>query len=188
MVWTKCSSRKKATCTGWPWSSTRQDTTGPFHSAPGPNLTSVSQVLTEKKPYFNCNDSNIVPKVQAGEIPERLPGRIGDSVWELLGKCWSRLPERRPSAAELHDAFSDLCAHPQATHTQGRLGKGELPEKLELWVQSIRFSLDKSKKGRFYVKLKYGNRDHTTPLTNPVEGSGEYTWFMLYLFHLCRHC
>ena len=54
----------------------------------------------------------------------------------------------------------------------------ELPGKLKLWVQSVKISLNKPKKQRVYVKLNYGNKVHTTPLTSKVVVGDIYTWFV----------
>ena len=142
----------------------------------------ISQVLGEKKPHFDCNDGKIIQKVQAGEVPGRPPGRIHDLAWELLEKCWKMDPAERPQTAELYNTLSNLVTGPQITETVGSPRRqsvtGELPGRLKLQVQVIKFSFDKSKKRQFYVKLRYGNRNHTTSPTNPVGGSGEHTWFV----------
>ena len=110
--------------------------------------------------------------MQIGELPQR-PSGVDDVVWEFLQKCWSRDPTKRPPTAQVCDAFSQFCSLPRFA-----LGKSALPGDLMLQVQSIKISLDKSKQPRFFVKLKYGNKGHTTPLAKPVDGSGEHTWFV----------
>ncbi|KAF9789185.1 kinase-like domain-containing protein [Thelephora terrestris] len=138
----------------------------------------IYEVLSNTKPYSDCNYGNIVPKVQAGEMPERPPDGINDQVWELLEKCWSRDPGKRPPTLELYNILSNLAVDPQATYTtQGQSAKKQLPGKLKLQARSLKISHKKPKTGRFYVRFRYGTTVYKTSPTKPAEGSGEHTWF-----------
>ena len=46
-------------------------------------------------------------------------------------------------------------------------------------VQSLKISLISTKKQRFYVKFKYGDKEQTTSLTTGAAAGDEYTWFAL---------
>ncbi|KAF9650321.1 kinase-like protein [Thelephora ganbajun] len=139
----------------------------------------IYEVLAGEKPYYKDNRSNMLSKVQAGEIPERPSDRINDPAWELLQKCWGKNLSERPPTVTVYKTLSELSSCPQVIHTpqpEGRSVTGELPGKLKLQFQSIKISLDKSKQQQFSVKLKYGSKDYTTALTKPVDDSGEHTW------------
>lgn len=143
--------------------------------------------MAETKPYYNWSDSSILPRVQAGETPHRPPGGIDDPVWELLQKCWSLDPAKRPPTVEIYNTLSNLNYRPRAMHTNGLPVTGELPEKLKLQFLSIKFSPEQSKQQPFCVKLRYGYKDHSTSTTNSVGGSGEHAWLILLHFYL-RYC
>ncbi|KAF9785749.1 hypothetical protein BJ322DRAFT_737992 [Thelephora terrestris] len=128
----------------------------------------IYEALTEKKPYHNCSDSSILPKAQAGETPERPPDKIDDSVWVLLQGCWSRDPANRPPIGDVYSALLGRA--------QGQLLIAGLPAKLMLQFQGIKLSPNQSKRQSFYVKLRYGKKDHTTSPTNCVYSSGEHAW------------
>jgi len=61
----------------------------------------VLEVLTGKRPFPNCNMGFIAEKVIKGEHPGRPQGGEGvwftDDLWEMLERCWSPQPERRPA-------------------------------------------------------------------------------------------
>ena len=76
-------------------------------------------------------------------------------------------PNERPSAAQIYNTFSKFGSVRKAVEG--------LPDKLELQIQSIEFSLNEPKKRQVYVKLNYGNNVHTT---KEVTAGGEYTWFV----------
>lgn len=120
-------------------------------------------------------------KIRVGELPQK-PSGIDDTIWEFLRKCWSGDPAKRPPAAQVCDAFLQFGFLPKFTPALKGESVTELPGKLKLQVQSIKIPLDKSKQPQFAVKLKYGNRDHTTSLAKPMGGSGEHIWFALGLF------
>ena len=137
----------------------------------------VSQVLSGNKPYFDCKDSLVLPKLQAGEIPQRPYKGINDQAWGLLEKCWSLDPVKRPPTLELYNILSNVASNPQVTHTPQ--GQTVLPEELKLQVHGLKLTHDKPNTDQFYVKLVYGNVSHATQLTNASDGSGERTWFAL---------
>ena len=153
---------------------------------PGRNLslTPISQVLTGKRPYHDCDWNVIIFKIQSGETPERPAGAMTNQIWELLEKNWSRFPEKRPSTQELYNTLSNPSRHPQVSPTpQGQPIIGELPGRLKLQFRGIKFS-PRQPKHQLYVKLKYGNKDYTTSPTDFVAGSGEQTWFAFIHFYL----
>lgn len=164
----------------WRWCSTRQDSTNLCYLIQRSKLTLISQVLTETKPYNGVSYNTILSKIDARETPERPAGRIDDVTWELLEKCWRRVPAERPSAVELYNTWSNPTHSPKEAQTSSRRpGTGGLPGQLKLRVLDIKFSLDLSKKRQFYVKLGYGNKGYETPPTGPVDGSGAHKWFVL---------
>ena len=61
----------------------------------------ILEVLTGEPPFSNCNGMVVMRKVVEGEHPERPRGREGvwftDDLWEMLERCWSPQPERRPA-------------------------------------------------------------------------------------------
>jgi len=61
----------------------------------------ILEVLTGKPPFPDCNDVSVVRKVIEGERPGRPQGReegwFTDDLWEMLERCWSSQPERRPA-------------------------------------------------------------------------------------------
>ena len=121
--------------------------------------------------------------IRVGE-PLQRPPEIGDDVWEFLQKCRSNDPSKRPSTAKVYLAFSRSGVLPNFTPTlKGQSATG-LPRNVKLQVQSIKFSSDKSKQQQVSVKLKYGNKEHTTSLMKFSDTSAEHTWFALCLFLL----
>lgn len=107
-----------------------------------------------------------------------------NQIWELLEKSWSRFPTKRPSTQELYNTLSNPSRHPQVPPTpQGQPMTGELPGKLRLQFLGIKFSPGQQKH-QLYVKLKYGNKDHTTSPTGSVVGYGEQIWFAFIHFYL----
>lgn len=129
-------------------------------------------------PYFKFNDTTTLLKIQAGEMPQR-PSGVSDPVWEFLKKCWNRDLAERPSTDQVYDAFSQPLSIPQFMHIpEGESAIEELPRKLKLEVQSVKVSLDKPRQQQFSVKLKYGNKDHTTSPTKKAPAVDEHTWFV----------
>jgi len=61
----------------------------------------ILEVLTSKPPFPNCNGMVVMRKVVEGERPGRPQGGEGvwftDDLWEMLERCWSSQPERRPA-------------------------------------------------------------------------------------------
>ena len=94
---------------------------------------------------------------------------IPGPVWQLLTKCWSMDGGKRPSAAQVCDAFSRFRAIE------------ELPKILKLEVQSIKIPFAKPKIRQFSVKFKYGKKDYTTTLTAKTTAGDEHTWFVFCL-------
>ena len=134
------------------------------------NLT-FFQVLTGSVPYSECDDVVTLSNIRAGKIPQRPSKGIPDPLWQLLEKCWSMNPLKRPSATQVYNALSESrSVHPVIE---------ELPERLELRVQSIKISFIGAKKQRFFVRFKYGNERHTTSLTTGAAPGDEHAWFAL---------
>ena len=61
----------------------------------------ILEVLTSKPPFPNCNGMVVMRKVVEGERPERPEGGekvwFTNDLWEMLERCWSPQPERRPT-------------------------------------------------------------------------------------------
>jgi len=61
----------------------------------------ILEVLTGNPPFPNCNGVVVMRKVVEGEHPGRPRGGEGvwftDDLWEMLERCWSPQPERRPT-------------------------------------------------------------------------------------------
>ena len=61
----------------------------------------ILEVLTGEPPFPNCNGMVVMRKVVEGERPGRPEGGEGvwftDDLWEMLERCWSPQPERRPA-------------------------------------------------------------------------------------------
>jgi len=135
----------------------------------------VYEALTGDVPYSGWNESAVQTKVLVGELPQR-PSGIDDTVWEFLRRCWSKDPTKRPSIAQVCDAFSRFCLLPKFTpNPKGQLAT-ELPGRVKLLFKSIKVSSDKPKQQPFSVKLKYGNKEHTTSPTKRLDTSGGHTW------------
>ena len=116
-----------------------------------------------------------------GGIPARPHGVLNDIVWELLKKCWSVAPRDRPPITEVHRT---LESRPEVVHTPQRQPVADdLPGTLKLHVHSITSKSVHLFSRQFYIKFKYGYRDHTTSPTEPND-YGAYTWFALRLFQL----
>jgi len=128
--------------------------------------------LTGSIPYSECSDVAALANIRAGTTPERPSDGIPDPVWRLLEKCWSIDPAERPSATRVYNTLSNFRSVRPVIE--------ELPEKLKLQVQSLKISLIGTKKQRFSVKFKYGDKDHTTSLTTGAVAGDEYTWFALH--------
>ena len=111
------------------------------------------------------------PKVRAGEIPERRPGKIADPVWILFERCWRKAPARRPPLVKLYDVLSNYRSRPGVTDTPQEREIEELPRELCLEFQSITPSptAELSKGCSLYLKAKYGEMNYTTPPTNNVQ-------------------
>lgn len=123
-------------------------------------------------------------KIQAGENPQRPYDGIAHPVWEFIERCWSRDPANRPLAGKLCKNFSEFSSLPQDTHApDGRAPIEALPGKLKLQARSVKLSLKGQEQRQFFVKFKYGNKDHTTSLTKAVAGD-EHTWFVFSPFPL----
>ncbi len=65
-------------------------------------------------PFALLDDERAAELVKQGGRPEK-PDRCPDSVWDIMGKCWSQSPEDRPVwrdvKASLQDAYA-ACADP----------------------------------------------------------------------------
>ena len=122
-------------------------------------------------------------KIQAYELPQK-PFGIDETVWEFLRECWNRDPEKRPSTAQVCDAFLRFSLLPKFTPAPKGQRATDLPGKLRVQVKSIKISLDGSKQQQFSVKFKYGNKDYTTSPAKCADGSSEHTWFALRPFLL----
>jgi serine/threonine protein kinase len=67
-------------------------------------LTSVLQMHTRRAPFYHLtHDTSVCLKVTQGNRPPR-PNeadcwgiKLSDSLWELMGRCWTAQPTKRPS-------------------------------------------------------------------------------------------
>jgi len=61
----------------------------------------ILEVLTSKPPFSNYNSLIVTSKIVEGERPGRPQGGEGvwftNDLWEMLERCWSPQPERRPT-------------------------------------------------------------------------------------------
>ena len=83
-------------------------------------------------------------------------------------------PQDRPSAAQIYKTFSQFRS--------ARKFVEELPGKLVLQILGVESSPNELNQQGFYVKVKHGNKVHTTSLTGKVVG-GEYKWSGFACFH-----
>lgn len=58
-----------------------------------------------KMPYGRLRNTEVVERVQKGHILEKPKGCYKD-VYEVMQKCWSHLPEHRPSFRALVDQLN----------------------------------------------------------------------------------
>ncbi|KAG6909116.1 hypothetical protein DXG01_001990 [Tephrocybe rancida] len=69
--------------------------------------TLPSDVIVGVRPFRESKPMSVYLKILRGEHPKRpsetvyLERGLNDAVWTLLERCWSHLPERRPTAAEI---------------------------------------------------------------------------------------
>ena len=121
----------------------------------------------------------VQPKVQAGEIPERRPGRIADPVWNLFKRCWRKDFARRPPLVKLYDVLSNYRNRPGVTDTPQEREIEELPRELQLRFQNFApSSTAKLPKGHgLYLKVKYGEMNYRTPPTDDNDSSDQKSWY-----------
>ena len=126
----------------------------------------------------------VQPKVQAGEIPERRPGRIADPVWNLFKRCWRKDPARRPPLVKLYDVLSNYRSRTGVTDTPQEREIEELPRELRLCFSCITPSptAELSKGCSLYLKAKYGEMNYRTPPTVDREYSDEKGWYVYAYF------
>ena len=152
----------------------------PISPEPGSNLTSIPQVLTGVKPYQNSIDTSMSSRIHAEVIPERFTGTIDDTVWNLLEGCWSKVPAKRPTTVKLYNALSDVVDTPREPVIE------TLPPELRLFFLAVvpLPTANPPKRGQFYLKLRYGEENHTTPPTDDVKDSDDQVKYAY--AHFCR--
>ncbi|KDQ20890.1 hypothetical protein BOTBODRAFT_183600 [Botryobasidium botryosum FD-172 SS1] len=75
----------------------------------------IVELTTGHKPYPDVNELDILNVVISGKHPERptsqdaLTRGLNDEVWALAEHCWSKLPESRPSAADVCSLLQGLA-------------------------------------------------------------------------------
>ena len=69
------------------------------------------QIFFNTIPFVDRNDHQIVDLVTAGGRPKRLLSpRMGDSLWDLIGRCWSADPFERPTMKNITEELL-MVAH-----------------------------------------------------------------------------
>ena len=129
------------------------------------------------------------PKVRAGEIPERRPGKIADPVWILFERCWRKAPARRPPLVKLYDVLSNYRSRPGVTDTPQEREVEELPRELHLRFHNITLSSTAMlpRGDGLYLKIKYGEMNYRTPPTDHGASSGLKSWYAYTHFCLLPH-
>ena len=66
----------------------------------------IYEVLDRRLPFYQYTDPAVVGKIVKGERPGRPQGPEGvlgftDDVWEILGLCWTPLPQDRPGVEDV---------------------------------------------------------------------------------------
>lgn len=78
----------------------------------------ITKVLTDKLPFYQYKEIQLYAAMRRKEIPH-LPdeeenrntwgyGGIDDLMWDLLVRCWSYVPSRRPSCKEIQEALKEI--------------------------------------------------------------------------------
>ena len=117
---------------------------------------------------YSCYDY-VVPlsDMETKEGPKRPSDGTTDPIWQLLLECWIKYHGERPSTTQVYNTLSKFRT------------VEELPEKMELRVQSIKISFTGTRRDWFYVKFVYGSEVHITLPTTRVAAGNECVWFVL---------
>jgi len=74
----------------------------------------ILECITEQEPYSNLSrDAAVVhAKIIKRQHPRRPDGqdqkkRVSDGLWDLMTRCWSVEPDRRPTMEHVHGFFLD---------------------------------------------------------------------------------
>lgn len=78
----------------------------------------IIECVTEAVPFSNINRDAAVIHARIGkrQRPLRPDGpearkRVSDSLWDLMGRCWSEKPDQRPTMEQVHRFFLDHIQH-----------------------------------------------------------------------------
>jgi len=123
--------------------------------------------LTGIIPYSGYDNDVPSSDIRARGAPERPSDGTTDPILPFLRECWTKYHNERPSATRVYNTLSKFRT------------VEELPEKLELRVQSIKISFTGTRRQQFYVKFRYGDEVHTISLTKGAATGDEYAWFAL---------
>ncbi len=78
----------------------------------------VAKVLTDKQPFYQYKEIqmfSVLRRKETPHLPDEGDGRNvwgyggnDDLMWDLLTKCWSYVPSRRPSCRMIQDALKEI--------------------------------------------------------------------------------
>ncbi|KAG8697861.1 hypothetical protein FRC08_006266 [Ceratobasidium sp. 394] len=74
----------------------------------------ILEVMTARKPYFECKkDAAVIKAATKGQYPRRPDEfsenkRFGDERWTLLLGCWKRNPNSRPKVTEVRETMVSI--------------------------------------------------------------------------------
>lgn len=78
-----------------------------------PSIDPIQQIFTEELPFQSSGrrvgPGQIMKQVLDGKRPLRssdVNGRISDSMWEIMQKCWAEGPNQRPTAESVLESFA----------------------------------------------------------------------------------
>ena len=113
--------------------------------------------------HSGSDDAAALRDIRAGKNPKRPSEGIPDLVWQILQKCWTMDPRKRPSATQVYNALSEYRSHRPVIE--------DLPKKLKLYVQSAKISFNRrgarrvsSRLGSLevWIHFKYGNQTYSS--------------------------
>ena len=85
----------------------------------------IYQVLAGRSPFGSLGVTYVMSNILRGEHPERPRGAQGmwftDDLWELLGQCWEKDPESRPSIKDVDECLERVSATWKPLPSQGNM-------------------------------------------------------------------
>jgi hypothetical protein len=58
---------------------------------------------------LNGNDKEVQRQLSEGDYPDR-PGSIPSEIWNVMVKCWTNVPEHRPTISEVVSSLQQIRA------------------------------------------------------------------------------